>query len=502
MLLLALLGAACSSTARDGAAGAPTAADAAAAAGAESPSPDAGGVDASTAGATPSAGAAPDGGAATPAAGGGGIGAAAGGAESDPETRSAVRWGEGPGVTRDEIAIGVAVDMTWRKQLEGVGYGLDAGDPPRAAQVAAEILNGQGGIAGRRIRIVPWQHSDSNVAYDTAACAHFTEDIDVFTVVQFGPSSAVTRKCFGDRGMPVIDSFGSEVSEREDLSHHYGTASLTLERLAATVADRLSAAAFFSSGKRLGIVTYDAPKHRRVTAEVLVPRLRAHGQVVTSIAYLAQGLDAATRDSANAVTEFRRQGIELVIIFEGHAGASGPFTHVAASQQASFRYGLASVSHPSMQARNRKYLVHESALRSATVVGWHPTADLLYDRGGVRELPPAAHHWRRLLAQRGLTFPQQCCALGAALTMVERLTFLKAGLEAAPGDGVSRERLRAGVASLGDRFDSVLTARTWFSAGRHDGVGAVRLARWSDACECLRYTSSPMLLPRRAAPPA
>lgn len=420
---------------------------------------------------------------------------------SDRGTRPAPAWGNGPGVTRGEIAIGVAVDMTWRKQLVGLGYGVDAGDPPRAAQLAADILNERGGIAGRRIRIVPWTHSDSNVAYDTAACARFTEDTEVFTVVQFGPSSAVTRKCFGDRRMPVIDSFGSEVSEREDLSHHYGTASLSLERLAATVADRLAGAGFFSSGKRLGIVTYDAPKHRRVTAEVLVPRLRAHGQGVTSIAHLAQGLDAATRDSANAVTAFRRQGIELVIIFEGHAGASGPFTHVAASQQAAFRYGLASVSHPSMQARNRKYLVHEDALRSATVVGWHPTADLLYDRGGVRELPPAAHRWRWLLAERGLTFPDQCCALGAALTMVERLTFLKAGLEAGPGDSVSRERLRAGVESLGDRFDSVLTPRTWFGPGRHDGAGAVRLAGWSEACQCLRYTSSAILLPRHNVPP-
>jgi hypothetical protein len=486
-LLLALLLPACSSTAaRDSSP--PRANSSAATTAAQDP------AEAATVtgtGGTTTEGAAPDGGpgldrGAEPQPPAGAVAAA-----QQPGPRPAP--GTGPRGTRGaagELAIGLAVDDAAYNQLYNAGLDIDRGDPIRAAEVAAQVLNSRGGISGRRIRLVPYRHQDNNTDYATAVCARFTEDERVFTVLEFGAAGPGTRKCFGDRGMPVIDAAGSAITESESSPDHYGIASMTLDRLARTMVDRLAARGFFAEGRRIGVVTFDSDRYRKIIDRVLVPRLRKHNRTVTSFAYLKGGLDPVTAQQAtNAVTEFQQKGVELVLIFEGVSGTSGPFTHAAAGQQANFDYGLASPSHPSAQARKNKYLVHEDALRRATILGWSPLSDLRYSQGGVRELPPAAQEWRRILASRGLTYPDECCSLGAALVFVDKLRFLQAAFAAAPGSAVSSERLRAGVANLGSGYQSVLTSRTEFGPGRKDGVAGIRYATWDTSCECVQYVS-------------
>lgn len=403
--------------------------------------------------------------------------------------------GNGPGVTRSSVTIGIAINEATGAQLERAGFGTEIGDPVSAVRAAAEILNARGGIASRTIRIAPYRHTDDRTPYASAVCARFTEDEQVFAVLQLNPADAATRSCFAKRGMPVIDGVGSAGSEQNRSPHHYALAGFTLERLATTLADRLEARGVLRSGEQIGIVTFDEQAHRRVVQQVLVPRLRAHRRDVAAIAYIPPGLADATSAAPGAVTRFRERGVDLVLVFEGSARVSGPFTHAAAAQGAEFRYGLTSASLPSLQARNQKYLIHDDALRRATVVGWHALADLAYQHGATRALPAVAHEWRGLLAERGITFREECCGLNAALALIDKLRFLQAGVAASGGSAVNAGRFRAGVDQLGTTYRSLLTDRTTFGPGLYDGASGIRYAQWDPSCECLKYVSRPIPLP-------
>jgi hypothetical protein len=75
-------------------------------------------------------------------------------------------------------------------------------------------------------------------------------------------------------------------------------------------------------------------------------------------------------------------------------------------------------------------------------------------------------------------------------TLCEGVWLLQAGWRGAPR--LTAASLRAGVDALGTSFDSPSTMASRFGPGISDGVAALRRLAFDDACDCFRYTSSPV----------
>jgi hypothetical protein len=455
-------------------------------------------------GSVPSAGG--GGGGGTPGTnGGGGTSTTTGGGTTGGGTTGGGISGGGnttvaaPGVTATTVYIGTAYIKNQGAANATVGAGnLNEGDARKPYQVMIDLINKQGGLARRKLVQVPYGYdATSTQTVDQqfqAACAHWTQDNKVFAM--FVQTSPIADECAKKAGAMEFAFGPSSPQTYQQFPDRIDIDGINSVREASVTASGLSKQGYFDTGTKLGFVTWDDPAYRQAVRQGYVPALKRYGVSITQIAYLhspqtAQEVGQTSADAGSAVLKFKSLGIDHVIILDGPSGdclgacIMLEWMRQAQSQSYFPRYGLNDSDGPPSAAL-KAGLVPASQLHRSVSVGW-----IDYEKSTEAGWHQNQQRLRceAIMRKHGIDM-SNLNALAAALRACREIWFLQAAFSHI-GNVVSDNNLINAINGLGYSYLSPVSYANFFSATRHDGIGAVRLAVFNDGCSCYKYPAAP-----------
>jgi hypothetical protein len=393
------------------------------------------------------------------------------------------------GVTASTITIGMQVSKNLQAGFTAVGASGSPADESEIVDALTKWVNGTGGLAGRKLIVIKHQTDETSgtwASQASSACADFTQDHHVFAVGSspVGGSDALLS-CLASAGTPDIEQnlwLFDEPYYRQypDMLYQPGRASP--DRWAKAYADGLDAEGFFNGpNTKVGLLRFDAPVFQRIADSVLKPEMARLGHKFD--AEISVHEPAGVSDFGgmaaqfnNAIVTLRTKGINHVMFLE-NAGEM-PFFFMEQADSQGYRpiYGLTSNDIPDTLAGQEP----SSQLQNSVVVGWTPPNDVgnAHDPGA----NPAHELCRKILTKYGVKNQTGFYAQSECDTFFFLRKVLPTVRQFSPIG------LASSTAALGTSYDSPFTFRTRFSAGRHDGADAYRLAFYSSSCSCFQYS--------------
>jgi hypothetical protein len=447
----------------------------------------------------PGAGVGGNGGAAPGAVtGAGSTGATSSGVTSGGSATGAKRTTSSSGVVAN--AAGITADTVY----VGVGYSSQSGSADKAIgasgaapsydfrnvyNAVVDYANAHGGFAGRKLKPLYYDFnlSDPQDSQQQSACAYWTQDNKVFAIPG---ESDIERACAEKAGAVSFGAGGAVQSTYQKFPHYTDIYSVRLDRLGPMTVNGLYRAGYFAG--KLGFITWDDPNYRFAYTHGYVPTLASHGLKVTDAAFVKvpQTLDAVGEMSAtmsSIVTKFRTDGIDHVIIQDGHAGVWAgtgltlEFMDQAESQKYYPRYGQNANNSPGWSGlpsdqMDKAIAIMDSDFEPKDDAGWHSNKQ--------RELC-----WQ---IEKDAGYPVSSSNVndeGLAGQACDQVFFLQKNINRL--QSITSDTFMQSVNSLGRTFPSAFVYGTQFAAGLHDGSAAVRQASYSAGCQCLTYSGAP-----------
>lgn len=429
----------------------------------------------------------------TPASSGGspGVGGAPGGAAAGG---GIVATGAvGPGITAKTITVGMHLaDPSQDAALTAIGVkGVTTGDEKGESNAFIAYINAHGGVAGRKLVPIFQYYATNSQSFSQQyeqACAAFTQDNKVFAAISTSEYQQldVLATCLKNAGSLLI--FQNRLLWDQQVFNGfapfvYSPSYLRGDRWGVII-DELAAQGYFGRNARVGLIYMNTPAVIRVKDRIIKPRIAAHGAKVVAETSMPEydslaGLSDASSATSSAVLQFRSANVTHVFAVGTNGTAYTFFPPQAESQGFRPRYGFDSTEIPQIAAANAP----KAQLHGALGTGWWPTYDVdtPQDPGG----NPATALCNSILANAGI-HPNSRFAENDAIDLCDSLFFLTTNMNVAPQLTVAG--FRTAVDHLGSGYRSPFTFSTEFSPGRYDGASAVRPEAFDDTCGCWKYT--------------
>jgi len=408
-----------------------------------------------------------------------------------------------PGGARNTapITIGVVLTGTSNASQFGVSLGNTVAEKD-VDQAIIDGLNAQGGLGGRKIKVVYANTDTGSSNWETdfsAACATFTQDNKVEAVLGyvFNYFSSF-ESCLAKRGIPHLNT-GFNIPDRQELRPYPLFLALntpTIDRrgllkLRGAVADRV-----VTKASRLGVLSDTCPGTQSSLTRTFLPEAKRLGLTVAKS--IAIGCAHGNSDSGRAVSElqsavlqFASSGVDTVLF---HAVSEGPplllFTLSADSQGYRPRYVVTSLA--TLDAL--KAYLPAGQIRNIHGFGWMASQDV----------PPTAYPEPNAVQQRclgylkakdivpssGVDFAYAYNFCDAVFTY-EKALVARAGSSAGPG-------VIAAIRALGPNTQSAINNDgSAFGPQLLDAVRASRHVVYVPSRSAFAYTGG-----LRAVPPA
>jgi hypothetical protein len=397
-----------------------------------------------------------------------------------------------PGITSTTVYMGVKYSSQSGSADRAIGASGAAPsyDFRNVMNAVIDYANAHGGFAGRKLKALYYDYnlSDPQDSQDQSACAYWTQDNKTFALP--AEASNIMRACAEKAGGVSFGAGGAVASTYQKSPHYIDVNSVRLDRLGPMTTNGLYRAGYFSG--KLGFVTWDDPNYRFAYTHGYVPTLKSHGISVTDAAFVKvpQTLDAVGEMSAtmsSIVTKFRTDGIDHVIIQDGHAGVWAgtgltlEFMDQAESQKYYPRYGQNAQNSPGWSGlpsdqMDKALAILDSDYEPKDDAGWHTNRQ--------RELC-----WKIEKDAGYPISPSNVNDEGLAAQACDQVFFLQTNINRLKL--ITSDTFMQSVNGLGRIFPSALVYGTQFAAGLHDGSAAVRQAEYSAGCKCLIYHGSP-----------
>lgn len=393
----------------------------------------------------------------------------------------------GPGVTPTTITIGSLTSNGAGEFQKQLGVNGATGDQIRMNRAVVDWLNTRGGIAGRRITLVPYDVPTADIAADPAtafqaACAAFTQDNKVFAVASILSDLPPTfYECLRKAGV-LVTTANATVSGRFYRQYEgtlYGPHTPSYTRILANSVEALWQSGWLTPTSTVGVVGYDTPDARASITDGLLPALRRRGLALDEEFYTSTGTGAASEYSSG-VLRFRTAGVDRIFFAPG----GQPYYVAVQAQSQGYRplMSLSTLEFPAAIAAN----LPAESLQGASGIGWSPDLDLDNSRAAGVSTPGRAQCLQALRAAEQDLSTGTTLAIGTWIC--DNYFFLRDGL--ARATSVHRTPFQAAVNGLGTSFRSATTFQTRFAAGRgYDAASAYRLNAFQDECACFRYVS-------------
>ena len=397
----------------------------------------------------------------------------------------------GPGITDDTIymAFGTDSGAAAGDRAIGVSGAAPSYNYGDVVNAVVDYANSHGGFAGRKLKLLLYDY-DLTTPQDVqsqAACDYWTHDNKVFVIPA---DNDVLKVCAEKAGAVSLGVGGSVASTYKKYPHLIDPFSVRLDRLGPQTTNGLFKAGYF--GGTLGFVTWDDPEFRYAYEHGYLPAMAAHGIKPKDQAFIKvpQTLDAVGEMSAamgSVVTKFRSEGIDHVIIQDGHAGVWAgtgltlEFMDQAESQKYYPRYGQNASNSPGWSAlpsdqMDKAIAIMDTDFAPRFDAGWHTNK--------AREL------CFKIEADAGM--PVQSSNEndeGRAAQACDYIFFTQQVINQL--DALNSDAFIQVVNGLGREFHSAFVYGTEFAANQHDGSAAVRQAEYFASCKCLKYSGAP-----------
>jgi hypothetical protein len=398
----------------------------------------------------------------------------------------------GPGITASTIFVGVAYSSQSAQGDRAIGAAGAAPsyDTRDVFNAVIDYANKHGGFAGRTLKAL---YYDFNLTTDTnvqeqSACSFWTQDHKVFSIPG---SDDILRACAEKAGAVSTVSGATVASTYQKFPHFVEPYAVRLDRLGPMTVNGLYKAGYFTG--KFGFVTWDDPNYRYAYDHGYLPALTSHGIKVVDKAFISvpQQIGALGDMSAavsSAVTKFRSEGIDHVIIQDGHAGVWAgtgltlEWMDQAKSQKYYPRYGQNARNSPGWDVlpsdqMDKAIAIMDSDFDARYDAGWHPNKqrELCFKIQAAAGYPVASSN----LNDEGIA-AQVCDRIFLLQYVINKL-----------GTNLTSDAFMAEVAALGRTFPSAVVYGTQFAPGLRDGSAEVRQAEYFDSCKCLKYSGAP-----------
>jgi len=400
-----------------------------------------------------------------------------------------------PGVTGTAIYIGVEYCSSCGTEdgVIGAAGAAPSYDYRNVFNAMANYANTHGGLAGRKLVPIYYDYNATTdvSAQDQAACANWTQDHKVFAIFGAPATDDILRSCAEHEGGISLSTGGAEIGTTfQKYPHYLDLVGLALDKLATVTVNGLSHAGYFTG--KLGLVTWDDPAYHYAVSNGYTPALAAHHLQAADTAYISvpQQLNALTDTSAaisSAVTKFKTEGIDHVIVQDGPAGVFGgtgltlEWMDQAKSQNYYPRYGQNSGNSPGWDVlpsdeMDKALAVDQTDIDTTRDVGWHTntTRERCYKIEAAAGYPVSPSNLNDEVFA------------GASCDVVWFLQRMIGQLQAIDSTALINQ-----AAKLGTSFASSEVYGTKLTASLHGGGGMVRTEQYLASCQCLRYQGTP-----------
>ena len=398
-----------------------------------------------------------------------------------------------PGVTAKYIYVGIPYSSQAAAGDSAIGAAGAAPsyDERSVFNSVIDYANAHGGFAGRQL--VPLYYNvslteNTDTQYE-AACAYFTQDNKVM-FLPGGDADNIFDACAQKAGTVALGVGAATEATVKKFPNVVDPDGIALDRIGSVTATGLFKGNYFTG--KLGLVTWDSPAYQATVANGYLPTLGAHNikpldTVYISVPQQISALGDMTAQVSSAVTKFKAEGIDHVIIQDGPAGVwSGAgltfeWMNQAKSQNYFPRYGENSGNAPGWSVlpadeQNNLLAIDDSDGDAQYDVGWHTNQ--------------ARQKCFQIEANAG--YPVNSSNQnneGIAAGVCDDVFFVQQVINSLPV--VSTANFVTAAQNLGYGFSPAVVYGSWLTPGRRDGGDMFRTEEYFSSCSCLKFQGVP-----------
>ncbi len=368
-------------------------------------------------------------------------------------------------------------------------------------QAVINYVNSHGGVAGRQL-VPVWYEEDIQNSADTSyqqMCATWTQDNKSFVFTLGG--EAILDQCAAQEGAVVLYdgeiTSGLTSATQNQYPMDVNETSTTIDDAMKITIEGLARQGYFSSGEKLGIVTWDDPNYTYGIKNAALPALATVGINNPPVEYVTspQGyndLGSTSASAGSAVLKFKSMGIDHVILFDGPSGVNSSgvlvleFMQQANSQQYHPKFGLNSTSGFTGLASDYP----QQEMVGSEGVSWEPVGDASPSDYPSSKLPPIGQRCLQIMSNAGDSVSAGSNAEDVQLAICDDLFFLQQALAKVTGP-LNQKNALAAIEAMGSSFQPAETFGIDLSPSQRDGLQLVANMSFSSSCACYQYTSSP-----------
>jgi len=408
---------------------------------------------------------------------------------SQPTSTPASASPASPGPPPPPVKLGFAIPSGNSGAAFGVEYSSNADLGRKAIAALVAEVNERGGFGGRPAEHVVVevdqtdQSSGTQQRLQTEACLALTEDHQVDLAISAGVTSQV-HDCFAAHETALLDEL--VVADAADFRLYQPWLLppmwLNATRLAKLVPLVMEEADAMS--QRIGILSFDNERDRRLMEQVMVPDIEARGGKVLDVAYMPLTYDGAAAGTNNAVLRFNNQDIDTVIVWASLSGVWGLFAQQAESQMYRPAYVVSTYQTP--RTAHETGIVPRNQIRNTIGAGFFATLD---QSGSA--LPAISDEeracWEVVNRRSGTNLETR--EDGDPVTGLCDAVFLtEAALARAAGQPLPRADVPGHFHALGGGYDPIRFDSVFLSDEVLDALGSYSTFAFdAEGCDCFAY---------------
>lgn len=410
---------------------------------------------------------------------------------------------KGFGWDAQNIYIGFPTANDSAAAFKSAGANFDNGDIPGDARAAADQLNRDGGIFGRKVVPVFFDIQTLNALANPAAvaqqiCTYFTQDRPVVAVINGAPQFDAVQNfhtCLEKKGVAELSLTNTLFNDKEYKTlgpHLFTMISLSTDVLVPTFINALNRQGYFSgwnnaSGKpgsapaKIGILLPDDTQGHYVY-NVMAASLKRIGRTVTAQFFYPPS--GSGTGGQSQVLQFKAAGVTHVLSLPPVEADIGLFQLNSQQQGYHPRHGFTSFNLPASIEENAALAPPQQQIGSLGI-GWQPLNDTnaAHDPGAT----PGQKRCLAAMTSGGQNFDAaHRHAKGVALSICDAFFSIRDLLVA--GKGLNGNAMLAGLPVVGSKFLASATFKSAFGVGSQGLPGYYRDEAYNAACSCFIYS--------------
>ena len=400
----------------------------------------------------------------------------------------------GKGWDKKYVYVGVVTANDVNAVAKQLGLkSIDGGDQEGEATAMVNAINANGGIFGRKVKLVFHDVKGNDVVTTpetvaAATCQFYANDHPVVAILSpVGIDTANFRACMLKNKIAffsVNTTPQDNVIGQANAPYYYQMVSPSWNGFAPTMVSMLRSQGYFSGWDTSTNQAGSAPVKVGVLAGITDVSVRVGKLVASSLK--AYGYDPVVynndpKDFTAAVLKMSGSGVTHLVIPDG---GQALFMLTAATQKYFPRYGLSSADGPEAVLASN---IPAAVLHGSMGAGWSPSLDV-NDANDPGDTSSAETTCKGIFSKAGFDFTGRRLAEAIAFSYCDGLRIISEGATA--GVGLTPLSIYQGVVTIAPTWKSALSFGSGLTPTHLTIPGAVRPFAFVDSCTCFRYTST------------